>query len=93
MHHASADVLWRVYGCKTLLNGVCQHGEIISQRTGKVSTSCIPQIKFKLLPNLMVTLLNPQAPTISSSLMINGTDRQKSGDFKRFLRGWMTSSC
>lgn len=28
---ASADVLWRAYGCKTLLSGVYQHGEIISQ--------------------------------------------------------------
>lgn len=28
---ASADVLWRAYGCKTILSGVYQHGEIISQ--------------------------------------------------------------
>jgi len=72
---ASADVLWRVYGCRTLLSRVHQHEDIISQCTRKVSGSFIPQIKFKLPPNLMVTFRNPQVPTMTSSLMTNDTDR------------------
>lgn len=61
--------------------------------TGKVTGSYIPQIEFKLLPNLMVALLNPQILTISSLLMSKDKEKQNSGELKSFLRGWMTRNC
>lgn len=46
--YVAADILRREYSWKPLLSGVYQHGEIISQCTGKVSSACILWIKYKI---------------------------------------------